>query len=212
MPSSSSPRSAKSSAPKPSPPSALGASSSGPVVAAPTRGEILAHLEGISRKPRSVKRRKTESSEKDQSAPVKVQKLTVSSSPLVQRLGKVSLPLATPISEPERSSPSLVEDSVQPLAAIPLSVWKAPSEHAKSPPRTSVEPERRSKPATADNWDSLLSNTKLAASAVSSILKESDVVKSKRLPVDEVLESSFQGFALVSLSSHLLPYQFYNKN
>ena len=224
IPSSSSPKSAKSSAPKPSPLSALGASSSGPVAAAPTRGEILAHLEGISRKPRSVKRRKTESPEKDQSAPAKVQKLTASSSPFVQRPGQASLPLAFHVSEPERGSPLLVEvpsysgplppsapiaeagnpsgvDGIQPLAAVPLSVWKVPSDHVKLPPRKSVEPKRRPKPATADEEDSLLSNAELAASAVSSILKEYDVVKSKGLPVDEVLASSFQGLALVSLSS-----------
>ena len=203
IPSSSSLKSARSSALRPSPPSTLGVFSFGPAVAAPTRGEILVHLEGISRKPRSVKRRKTNSPERDQSAPTKVQKLEAPSNLLVQRL------------EPERDSPSLAEvppvlgplpssepiaeagnpsgeDGIQPLAAVPITVWKAPSESAKSPPGKSAEPTRRkTKPTTAKNKDSLLSNAKLATGAVSSILKDSDIVRSKGLPVDEVLASSF---------------------
>ena len=215
-------KSAKSSALRPSPPSTLGVFSFGPVVAAPTRGEILVHLERISRKPRSVKRRKTDSLERDQSVPAKVQKLEAPSSLLVQRPERASSPLAFPVLEPERHSPSLAEvspvldplppsepiaevgnpsgeDGIQPLAVVPITVWKAPSESAKSPPGKSAEPRRRTKPTTAENKDSLLFNAKLAAGAVSSILKDSDIVRSKELPVDEALASSFQGFALVSL-------------
>ena len=222
VPSSSGLKSAKSSVLGPSPPSTLGVFSFGPAVAAPTRGEILVHLEGISRKPRSVKRRKTDSPERDQSAPTKVQKLEAPSSLLVQRPERASSPLASPVLEPERGSLSLAEvppvlgplppsepvaevgnlsgeDGIQPLAAVPITVWKAPSESTKSPPGKSAEPRRRTKPTTAENKDSLLSNAKLAAGAVSSILKDSDIVRSKELPVDEALASSFQGFALVSL-------------
>ena len=223
IPNSSGLKSARSSALRPSPPSTLGVFSFGPAVAALTRGEILVHLEGISRKPRSVKRRKTDSPERDQSAPTKVQKLEAPSSLLVQRPERASSPLASPVLEPERDSPSLAEvppvlgplpssepiaeagnpsgeDGVQPLAAVPIALWNAPSESAKSPPRKSAEPTRRkTKPTIAENKDSLLSNAKLAAGAVSSILKDSDIVRSKELPVDEVLASSFQGFALVSL-------------
>ena len=39
--------------------------------------------------------------------------------------------------------------------------------------------------------DSLLSNAELAAGAVSSILKESDIGRSKELPIDEALALSF---------------------
>ena len=179
-------------------------------------------MEGISRKPRSVKRRKTNSPERDQSTPAKVQKLEAPSSLLVQRPERASSPLASPVLEPERDSPSLAEvppvlgplppsepiaearnpsgeDGIQPLAAVPITVWKAPSESAKSPPGKSAEPRRRTKPITVENKDSLLSNTKLVVGAVSSILKDSDIVRSKELPVDEALASSFHGFALVSL-------------
>ena len=223
VPSSSGLKSARSSALRPSPPSTLGVFSFGPAVAAPTRGEILVHLEGISRKPRRVKRRKTYSPERDQSAPSKVQKLEVPSSFPVQRPERASSPLASPALEPERDSYSLAEvppvlgplpssepiaeagnpsgeDGIQPLAAVPISVWKAPSESAKSPPGKSTEPSRKKiKTTTAENKDSMIHDAKLAAGAVSSILKDSDIVRSKELPVDEVLASSFQGFSLVSL-------------
>ena len=221
VPSSSGLKSAKSSALRPSPPSTLGVFSFGPAIAAPTRREILVHLDGISRKPRSVKRRKTDSPERDQSAPTKVQKLEAPSSLLVQRPEQASSPLASPVLGPERDSPSLAEvppilgplppsepiaeagnpfgeDGIQPLAAVPITVWRAPSESAKSPPGKSTEPRRRTKPTTAENKDSLFFNAKMAAGVVSSILKDSDIVRSKELPVDEALASSFQGFALVS--------------
>ena len=107
------------------------------------------------------------------------------------------LPSSEPIAEARNPSG---EDGVQPLAAVPLAVWNAPSDSAKSPPGKPVEPTRRkTKPKIAENKDSLLSDAKLAAGAVSSILKDSDIVRSKELPVDEVLASTFQGFALVSL-------------
>ena len=223
IPNSSGLKSARSSALRPSPPSTLGVFSFGPAVAAPTRGEILVHLEGISRKPRSVKRRKTDSPERDQPAPTKVQKLEAPSSLLVQRPERASSPIASPVLEPERDSPSLAgvppvlgplpssepiaeagnpsgEDGVQPLAAVPLAVWNAPSDSAKSPPGKPAEPTRRkTKQKNAENKDSLLSDAKLAIGAVSSILKDSDIVRSKELPVDKVLASTFQGFALVSL-------------
>ena len=215
-------KSAKSSALRPSPPSTLRVFSFGPATTAPTRGEILVHLEGISRKPRSVKRRKTDSPERDQSAPAKVQKLEAPSSLLIHRPERASSPQASPVLEPKRASPSLAEvspvlgplplsgpiaeagsplgeDDIQPLAAVPITVWKAPSGNVKSPPGKSAEPRRRTKTTTAENKDSLLSSAKLAAGAVSSILKDSDIVRSKELPIDEALASSFQGFALVSL-------------
>ena len=112
-------KSIKSSALRPSPPSTLGVFSFGPVAAAPTRGEILAHLEGISRKPRSVKRRKTDSPERGQSAPTKVQKLDVPSSPLVHRPERASSPPVSPVLEPERDLPLLAEVSLV-LGTLPL--------------------------------------------------------------------------------------------
>ena len=223
IPTSSGLKPAKSSVLKPSPSSNLGVFSFRHAAAAPTRGEILVHLEGISRKPRSAKRKKTDSPKRDQPVRAKVRKLEAPSSPLVQRSEWASPSLASPVLGPERDSPSLAEvppilgpvpfsesiaearnpsseDGIQPLAVMPITVWKAPPENAKSSPGKSTEPSRRkTKTITAGNKDSLLSNAKLAAGAVSSILKDSDIAMSKELPVDEVLASSFQGFALVSL-------------
>ena len=53
-----------------------------------------------------------------------------------------------------------------------------------------------------ENGDSLLLNTELAAGAISSILKDSDLKRSSALLVDEALALSLQGVA--SVSSHIL--------
>ena len=218
IPSSSGLKSARSSALRPSPPSTLGIFPFGPVAAASTRGEILIHLKAISRKPRSVKRRKTDSPERDQPACAKIQKLEMPSGLLVRRPERASSPLASLVSEPERASPLLAkvlpvssepiteagkpsgEDGDQPLAAMPIAIWNAPSDNAKSTPGKVAEPKRRkTKPKVGESEDSLLSNAELAAGAVSSILKDFDIGRSKELPVDEALALSFQGFASVSL-------------
>ena len=165
-------KSAKSSALKSSPPSSLGVFPSGPVAAAPTRGEILVHLEGIARKPRSAKRKKTGSPKRDQPVRVKVRKLEAPSSPLAGRPERSSPPLAEvplfPSSEPieEAGNPS-DEGTIQPLAALPITVWKAPSEDAKPSPGESTKPTgRKTKTSTVKNKDSLLSNARLAAGAL----------------------------------------------
>ena len=91
-------------------------------------------------------------------------------------------------------------DVAPPLTALPIIVWNPPSNNAKSPPRGMAEPTRKkSKQKAGAVKDSLLSNPKFAAGAISSILLESDVGSSKELPVDEALALSFQGVASVSL-------------
>ena len=88
----------------------------------------------------------------------------------------------------------------QPLTALPITVWNPPPDKAKSPPQGTVDLKRKKSKSKADVVrDSLLSNAELAAGAVSSILKESDIGRSKELPIDEALKLSFQGFASVSL-------------
>ena len=76
----SSSRSARSTALRPSPPSNMRVSPIGPSAANPTKGELLAQLETLSRKPWSVKRKTPGSTEKDRSVLAKVQKLRASSS------------------------------------------------------------------------------------------------------------------------------------
>ena len=72
--------SASSAASRPLPPSTMRVSPIGPSAANPTKGELLAQLETLSRKPRSVKRKTSGSFEKDRSASAKVLKLGVSPS------------------------------------------------------------------------------------------------------------------------------------
>ena len=73
-------RSTRSAALRPSSPSTMKVPPIGPSVAKPTRGELLAQLEMVSRKPRSGKRKTSDSVEKDRPALVKVPKLRASSS------------------------------------------------------------------------------------------------------------------------------------
>ena len=72
--------SARSAASRPLPPSIMWVSPIGPSAANPTRGELLAQLEMLSRKPRSVKRKTSGSSEKDRPVSAKVLKLGASPS------------------------------------------------------------------------------------------------------------------------------------
>ena len=76
----SSSRSARSTALRPSPPSAMRVSPIGPSAANPTKGELLVQLETLSRKPRSVKRKTSGSAERDRPVSAKVPKLGASSS------------------------------------------------------------------------------------------------------------------------------------
>ena len=94
----------------------------------------------------------------------------------------------------------------QPLVAMPITVWNPPSKTAKSPPRRAAELKRKKlKPKFDENKDFLLSNAELAAGAVLSILKDSDLGRSKALLVDEALALSLQGVASVSLQLRLFP-------
>ena len=80
IPGPSSSRSARSAALRPSPPSTMKVSPIGPSAAKPTKGELLARLETLSRKPQSLKGKTLDSVEKNLPALVKVQKLRASSS------------------------------------------------------------------------------------------------------------------------------------
>ena len=112
-----------------------------------------------------------------------------------------------PPSKPDVEAKSLLGAVVeQPLKVMPITLWNPPSKNAKSPPRRAAELKRKnSKPKVDENKDSLLSNAELAAGAVSSILKDSDLGRSKGLPVDEALALSLQGVASISLLSCSLP-------
>ena len=162
-----------------------------------------------------MKRKTLDSVEKDRPALVKVPKLGASSSSL-----------STHIRKPERALSPLAEASTvlssqprsrfvgkvkgplggaaeQTLAIILITIWNPPTKSVRSPsPRAK---ELRTKDLESEigrDGDSLLFNVELAAGAVSSILKDSDLKRSSALPVDAALALSLQGVA--SVSSHTL--------
>ena len=82
---------------------------------------------------------------------------------------------------------------------MPITVWNPPTESVRSPPCLAEELKRKAPESKiSEDGDSLLLNAELAAGAVSSILKDSDLESSKALPVDEALALSLQGVASVS--------------
>ena len=89
---------------------------------------------------------------------------------------------------------------------MPITVWNSPLEKVKSPPRKAAELKREKPKAKVDeNQNYFPSNAELAAGEVSSILKDSDLGRSKAMLVDEALALSLQGVASVSLQLCLLP-------
>ena len=109
IPGPSSSRSARSAALWPSPPSTMKVSPIGPSAANPTKGELLAQLETLSRKPQSAKRKTPGSAEKDRPVLAKVSKLGASSSSP-----------STHVRKPERAQSPLAEASIA-LGSQPLS-------------------------------------------------------------------------------------------
>ena len=94
----------------------------------------------------------------------------------------------------------------QSLMVMPVTVWNPPLEKVKSPPRKAAELKRKKPKAKVDeNQDSLLSNAELAAGTISSILKDSDLGRSKVMLVNEALALSLQGVASINLQLCLLP-------
>ena len=131
-----------------------------------------------------------------------------SSSPFthVRVQGQVSLPPAevpkAPSSQPHFGSTAKVKDSSgkavePPLEVMPITVWSPHAQSAEPPPSRAEKLGRKRSEADGDE-DSLLFNAELAASAVSSILRDSDLKRSGALPVEEALALSLQGVASVS--------------
>ena len=213
IPGPSSLKSARSSTSRSSPAATLGSSPIGLTAATPTRGEILVHLGAMSLNPRSVKRKKPSSTEEDRPISTKVQKL--GASPPAREPERAPSPLAEapvvlsppPPSKPDGGAKSPLSAAVeQSLVVMPITVWNPPSENVKSPPRKATELKRKKpKPKVDENQDSFLSNAELATGAVSSILKDYDLGRSKAMLVDKALALSLQGVASVSLQLCLLP-------
>ena len=209
IPGPSSSRSARSAALRPSPPSTMKVSPIGPSAAKPTKGELLARLETLSRKPRSVKRKTLDSIEKDRPALIKVPKLGVSSSSPSTHVRKPEQELSPPAeaskvlsSQPRSGSAAKAKGPLgraieQLLAVMPITVWNLPAKSV-TPPSPRAEELKRRDSETGGDGDSLLLNAELAAGVVSSILKDSDLKRSSVLSVDEALALSLQGVASVN--------------
>ena len=208
IPGPSSSKSARSGALRPLPPSTMRASPVGPSAAHPTRGEVLAQLVTLSWKPRSVKRKTPGSDEKDRPVLAKAPKLGASSISYVRRPERAQSPVAEasivmsspPPSKSAAKAKSLLGGAVeQSLAVMPITVWNPPSESVRSPPRRAEKLKRKNTESkVGEDEDSLLFNAELVAGVVSSILKDSDLRRSKALLVDEALALSLQGVASVS--------------
>ena len=214
IPCSSSSKSVRSAALRSSPPSVVGVPPLGPSAEKPTRGELLAQLGTLSQKPRIAKRKISGFRDKGRSALAKVPKPGASlSSPFAsirKPKGAQSPPAEAPsvLGSPPRSksaakAKSLLGGAVDhPLAVMPITVWNPPAKGIRSPPWRAEELKKKKSERVGEDEDSLLLNAELAAGAVSSLLKDSDLGRSKALPVDEALALSFQGVA--SVSSHIL--------
>ena len=82
---------------------------------------------------------------------------------------------------------------------MPITVWNPPAKGLRSPPRRAEELKKKEpKSKSGGDGDSLLLDSKFAAGAVSSTLKDSDLKRSKALPADEALTLSLQGVASAS--------------
>ena len=135
IPGSSGSRSSRPATLRPSPPPVMKFSHDGPPVVKPTKGKLLARVETLSRRSRSVKRKTLDSPEKGRPSWGKVPKLgTSSSSPSThfRVLGKVLPPLAevprAPSSQPLSGSAAKAKDSSgratePPLEVMPITVW-----------------------------------------------------------------------------------------
>ena len=212
IPGPSSLRSTRSAALRPSPSSAMKFSPVGPSAAKPTKGELLAWVEMLSRKSRSMKLKTSDSVEKDCPAWGNFPKLgESSSSPSTHvRVSGLSPPAEVPkalSSQPRSGYAARAKDSFgraakQSLEVMPIIVWNPPGQSVK-PPSSREEELKRKGSETDGDGDSLLLNAELAAGTVSSILKDPDLKRLGALPVEEALTLSLQG--VTSVSSRILP-------
>ena len=209
IPGSSGSKSSRPSTLRPSPPSVMKFSHDKPPVVKPTKGEIQARVEKLSRRSRSVKQKPQDSLERSHLTWGKAPRLgTSSSSPSahVRAQGQVSpSPVEVqrvPSSQPRSTSVAKAKDSSgrvaePPLEVMPISIRSPPAQRVEPPP-TIEEDLGRKRPEADGDEDSLLSNAELATSAISSILRDSDLKRSGALPVEEALALSLQGVASVS--------------
>ena len=157
-----------------------------PLIAKPTRGELRSRLEVLAKKKNSVKQKPPSSPEGCPSAQGKILKVGASSSP--------SSVVGAGDSSGRATEPR--------LEVLPISVWSPTSRGTAPPPAMPNEVMgNRDRFEAAGDEDSLLSHIELAARAVSSILRDSDLRKVDALPVEEALALLLQGTAFVRPSA-----------
>ena len=209
IPGSSYSRSSRPATLRPSPPSVMKFSHDGHPIVKPTKGKLQARVETLSWRSRSVKRKPLDSLEKGHPAWGKIPRLgTSSSSPSahVRVQGQVLPPSAevprAPSSQLHSGSVAKAKDyswraTEPPLAVMPITVWSPPAQSTEPPP-SRVEELGRKRPEANGDGDSLFFNAELAAGAIWSILKDSDLKRSGALLVEKAMALSLQGVASVS--------------
>ena len=141
-----------------------------PLIAKPTRGELRARLEVLAKKKMSVKRKTQASPKGCPLARGKILKVGASSSP----------------SSTVRAGDSSGRAAEPPLEVLPISVWSPMSQGAEPPPPMPNDVGRGRFGVVGDE-DSLFSHVELAAEAVFSILRDSDLKKVDAQSVEEAL-------------------------
>ena len=170
----------------------------------------------VTRKPRSKKRKTSDSVEKDRLALVKVLKLGASSSSPSTHVHKPERVKACIVLSSRSHSESAAKAEgpsggavEQPLVVTPITVWNPPTKRVRSPSQRAEEARRKDPESKiGGDGDSLLDNAELTAGVVSSILKDYDLKRSVALLVDEALALSLQGVTSVSSRtlSYLIPF------
>ena len=198
----------------PSLPFVMKNSNEGTLVVRPTREELQARVELLAKKKRSVKRRAQAPLESSLAIRGKVPRLGAPSPPSstkgwgspdqVPLKGQVppSVAEVSKVGGPGISSRRSVE---LPLAVLPISVWSPLAQDFKRPP-TTLEGEGRGCFGTEGEEDSLFANLELAARAVSSILRDSDLRRADVMLVEDVLDLSFQGATTVRSDAFIFLY------
>ena len=91
------------------------------------------------------------------------------------------------------------------MEVLPISVW-SPTSQGATPPPAMPDEVRRDRFGAVGGEDSLLSHAELAARAVSSILRDSDLKKVDALSIEEALALLLQGTASVRPSAFANPF------
>ena len=92
-----------------------------------------------------------------------------------------------------------------PLEVLPISVW-SPTSRGTAPPLTMSDEERGDRFGAVESEDSLLSHAELAVGAVSSIIRDSNLMKVDALSVEEALILLLQGTASIRPSAFVDPF------